>query len=157
MGVLIFLIVSLALLSAQPVEPKDKEKCAICGMEINPSSPEVSQIKLKNGTYIFFASPVHALKYYLENKDKVEELWVKDAKTGKWIDGLKAYYVEGESTLKPFKSLIQARKYARGKKVYRISEIGKELLMHYDHMHEGEHHHHGMHGHGKHHHGGHTH
>jgi nitrous oxide reductase accessory protein NosL len=94
-----------------------------------------SQVKLKDGTYKYAESPKHMLQYYLENRDKVAELWVKDYSSGKWIDGTKAYYVvikEGPMgyDLAPFQSRITAKKFAKEGKVYQLKDITKVFLEH---------------------------
>ncbi|HID65529.1 MAG TPA: hypothetical protein EYP32_01025 [Aquificaceae bacterium] len=141
---------------SQPIEiPKDA-RCVVCGMEVYKYTKFHAQIKMHDGTYKFTESPKHALKFYLQNKDKVKEIWVKDFKTGRWIDGTKAYYVpihEGPMgmDLAPFKSLVQAKKFAKNRKVFRLKDITLDYINHLD---AGMHHrnHHRMH---NTHHGGH--
>ena len=106
-------------------------------MDVNMSPELTSQVKLSDGTYKFAESPKHILQYYLKNREKVKEIWVKDYNTGKWIDGKRAYYViieEGPmgKDLAPFKSRIKAKKFAKDKKVYKFSDITPDLLKHLD-------------------------
>ncbi len=136
-AILSILGIFVALLFAQPTEVPKGAKCVVCGMDALTDPKFTSQIKLKNGKYLFTESPKHALRYWLENKDKVAEVWVKDFSTGKWIDGKRAYYVlieEGPmgKDLAPFKSLLSAKKFAKGKKVYRASELTLEFLKELD-------------------------
>ncbi|MFN4013331.1 MAG: nitrous oxide reductase accessory protein NosL, partial [Aquificaceae bacterium] len=75
-----------------------------------------------------------------ENKDKVAELWVKDYKSGNWIDGRRAFYVvikEGPmgNDLATFKSRLDAQRFAQGpqsakNKVYQFTEIDRAFLEH---------------------------
>ena len=101
---------------------------------------QTSQIKLKDGKYVFFAEVAHALEYHLKNKEKVAQIWVKDAQTGKWIDGTKAFYVETPDTpmghgLLAFESRIKAVSQAKGKKVYSFRDINQDLLKGLQHRH----------------------
>ncbi len=154
---LIFLLLIPLMIFSQPVEPPEGAKCPICGMDVNMYPKFTAQLKLKDGSYVFTESPKHALQYYMKNKDKVAEIWVKDFSTGKWIDGRRAYYVVIEEgpmgrDLAPFRSLAKAKKFAKGREVIRFRKITMEMLMHLDmgmhmeHKKEG----HGMHMHMKH-------
>jgi nitrous oxide reductase accessory protein NosL len=135
MKTLLFILLSLFLVFAQPKEPPPGTKCVVCGMDVNMEPRLTSQVKLKDGTYKYAESPKHMLQYYLENRDKVAELWVKDYSSGKWIDGTKAYYVvikEGPMgyDLAPFQSRITAKKFAKEGKVYQLKDITKVFLEH---------------------------
>ncbi len=129
------IFLSLSLGFSQPKEPPKGERCVVCGMDVNMEPRLTSQVKLKDGSYKYAESPKHIIQYYLENKDKVTELWVKDYESGKWIDGTKAFYVvihEGPMgyDLAPFQSRISAQKFKGKNKVYRFTEIDKEFLKH---------------------------
>ncbi len=137
-----FFMVAVGFVLGQPKELPTGAKCVICGMKITTESPLVVQMKLKDGSYIYAGSPKHAMRYYLKNKEKIAQIWVKDFKTGKWIDGRKAYYViikEGPAgkDLAPFRSMLKARKFAKGKKILKFSQINNELLEHLGENHEG--------------------
>lgn len=132
---LLLMFLSFILVFAQPKEPPKGERCVICGMDVNMEPRLTSQVKLKDGSYKYAEAPKHILKYYLENKEKVAELWVKDYKSGKWIDGTKAFYVvikEGPMgyDLAPFQSKIQAQKFAGKGKVYEFKDIDLDFLKH---------------------------
>lgn len=126
----------------QPKEPPKGEKCVVCGMDVNIDPKLTSQVKLKDSSYKYAESPKHILKYYLENKNRVAELWVKDYASGKWIDGTKAFYVpikEGPMghDLVPFRSRLDAQKFADSSKaskskVYQFKDIDKTFLEHLD-------------------------
>ncbi len=127
---------------AQPKDPPRGTRCVVCGMDVNMMPKFTSQIKLKNGKYLYTESPKHAIQYYLKNKDRVAEIWVKDFATGKWINGKRAYYVAiDEGPMGPdivaFKSLVKAKKFAKGKKVFRFKDMDSEFLMHLDMGHIG--------------------
>ncbi|SNZ10879.1 nitrous oxide reductase accessory protein NosL [Hydrogenobacter hydrogenophilus] len=135
MRTLLLILLSLSLVFAQPKEPPKGTRCVVCGMDVNIDPRLTSQVKLKDGMYKYAESPKHILEYYLENKDKVAELWVKDYESGKWIDGTKAYYVvikEGPMgyDLAPFQSKITAQKFAKRGKIYQLRDITKDFLQH---------------------------
>lgn len=126
---------SLSLAFSQPKEPPKGERCVVCGMDVNIDPKLTAQVKLKDGSYKYGKSPKHIIQYYLENKDKVLDIWVKDYKSGKWIDGTKAFYVvisEGPMgyDLAAFQSRISAQKFAGKGKVYRFADIDRDFLMH---------------------------
>ena len=137
---LLFFFFAFSFSFSQPKEPPKGERCVVCGMDVNMDRKLTSQVKLKDGSYKYAESPKHILKYYHENKDKVAELWVKDYKSGKWIDGKKAFYVaikEGPmgNDLVAFKSKLDAQKFAQSpqaakNKVYQFTEIDKTFLEH---------------------------
>ncbi len=126
----------------QPKEPPRGERCVICGMDVNIDPKLTSQAKLRDGSYRYAESPKHILKYYLENREKVAELWVKDYKSGRWIEGTKAFYVpikEGPMgyDLVPFRSRLDAQEFAKSprsakNKVYQLKEIDKVFIEHLD-------------------------
>ncbi|MEZ0360880.1 MAG: nitrous oxide reductase accessory protein NosL [Hydrogenobacter sp.] len=134
--ILIFLF-SFIFALAQPKEPPRGERCVVCGMDVNFDPKLTSQVKLKDGSYKYAESPKHILQFYLENKNRVAELWVKDYESGKWIDGTKAFYVpikEGPMgpDLAPFRSRLSAQKFAGKGKVYQLKDITKDFLKHLD-------------------------
>ncbi len=149
---LLGLFAFLVLAFAQPKEPPKGTRCVVCGMDVNMMPKFTSQLKLRNGEYLYTESPKHAIQYYLKNKDKVAELWVRDFSSGKWIDGTRAYYVRVEEgpmgpDVVAFKSLVRAKKFAKGKKVLKFKEIDMDFIKHLDMGHGGmkhEGHHGGM-------------
>ncbi len=134
----VFLVIFMLVFSysfSQPIEPPKGERCVICGMDVNADPKFTSEVKLKNGKYKFSESPKHILAYYLNNKEKIAEIWVKDYKTGKWIDATKAYYVvinDGPmgNDLAPFSNKLDAIKFAGKNKVYEFKNINLEFLNH---------------------------
>jgi len=141
------MITALSLIAfAQPSQELKGKRCVVCNMDVNMSPELTSQVKLKDGTYRFAESPKHILQYYFKNPEKIKEIWVRDYSTGKWIDGKRAYYVVIEEgpmgrDLAPFKSRLKAKKFAKGKKVYKFSEITPDFLKHLDMDMKGEHSH----------------
>ncbi len=139
--VLLLFILSLSAFS-QPKEPPKGERCVVCGMDVNIDPKLTSQVKLKDRSYKYAESPKHIIRYYLDNKDKVVELWVKDYKSGRWIEGTKAFYVpikEGPMgyDLVPFRSKIDAQEFAKSpnsakNRVYQFREIDRTFLEHLD-------------------------
>ena len=132
----VFLIFA-GLLFAGPVDPPKGAKCVVCGMDVNMDPKFTSQLELKDGTRVYTESPKHAIQYMLKNKDKVKALWVRDFDTGKWIDGKKAYYVMVENgpmgmDVVAFRSKLKAKKFAKGRKVLRLSDIDMDFIKHLD-------------------------
>lgn len=135
---LFILMLWLAPALPQPKEPPKGEKCVICGMDVNMEPRLTSQVKLKDGSYRYAESPKHILQYYLENRERGAELWVKDFKSGRWIDGTRAFYVPIKDgpmghDLAPFRSRLEAQEFARGhmalkNRVYQFREIDRRLL-----------------------------
>ncbi len=128
----------------QPVDPPKGTRCVICTMDVNMVPNLTSQAKLKDGKYVYAESPKHIIEYYLKNKDKVKEIWVKDYKSGKWINGKRAYYVPIEggpmgTDLAAFKSKSRAKKFAKGGKFYSFKEIDEELIKHLNMGHKDKH------------------
>jgi len=142
LGVLFGIALAFVLAFAQPKEPPKGAKCVVCGMDVNMMPKFTSQLKLKDGKYVYTESPKHAIQYYLKNKDRVSELWVRDFSSGKWINGKRAYYVAvDEGPMGPdvvaFRSLVKAKKFAKGKKVFRFKDIDMDFLKHLDMGHGG--------------------
>lgn len=140
MRTLLFVALSFLLAFSQPKEPPKGERCVICGMDVNIEPRLTSQAKLRDGSYKYAESPKHVMQFYLDNKDKVSELWVKDYQTGKWIDARKAFYVPIKDgpmgpDIAAFRSMLDAQSFAKTKraakeKVYRFTDINKEFLQH---------------------------
>ncbi len=135
------LLLAMPLLALpQPKEPPRGERCVVCGMDVSIDPRLTAQVKLKDGLYKYAESPKHILRYYLENREKIAELWVKDYKSGKWIEGTKAFYVpikEGPMgyDLVPFRSRLDAQEFAKSPKsaknrVYQFKEIDKVFIEH---------------------------
>ena len=138
LGLFAFVILAFA----QPVEPPKGAKCVVCGMDVNMMPKFTSQLKLKSGKHLYTESPKHAIQYYLKNRDKVSQVWVKDFSSGKWIDAKRAYYVAIDdgpmgADIVAFKSLVKAKKFAKGKKVFKFKDIDAEFLKHLEMGHGG--------------------
>ena len=140
---LIFGMLALFVLAfAQPKDPPKGTRCVVCGMDVNMMPKFTSQLKLKDGKYVYTESPKHAIQYYLKNKDRVSQIWVKDFSSGRWIDAKRAYYVAvDEGPMGPdivaFRSLVKAKKFAKGKKVFKFKDINAEFLKHLEMGHGG--------------------
>ncbi len=126
-----------SLAFSQPADVPKGERCPVCGMDVNMDPKQTSQIKLKDGRYVFFAEIYHAMEYYHKNRARVQELWVKDAQSGKWIDGTKAFYVETQTHMGQgflaFQSRMSAVSRAKGRKVYTFRDISPGLLQKHAH------------------------
>jgi len=145
LALLLSVLVSFSLLLAQPKEPQKGTKCVVCGMDVNMMPKFTSQLKLKSGEYLYTESPKHAFQYYLKNRDRISQVWVKDFTTGEWIDATSGYYVPVEEgpmgpDVAPFKSLVEAKRFAKGKRVYRFQDIDAQFLKNLETGHgEGKH------------------
>ncbi len=127
---------------AQPKEPPKGAKCVVCGMDVNMMPKFTSQLKMKGGKHVYTESPKHAIQFYLKNGEKVSQIWVRDFSSGRWIDAKRAYYVAvDEGPMGPdivaFRSLVKAKKFAKGKKVFRFKDIDAEFLKYLDMGHGG--------------------
>ncbi|RMH80470.1 MAG: hypothetical protein D6674_04390 [Acidobacteria bacterium] len=138
MRTLLILFIGFSLAFSQPKEPPKGERCVICGMDVNIDPRLTSQAKLRDGSYRYAESPKHIVQFYLDNKDKVSELWVRDYQSGKGIDARRAFYVPIKDgpmgpDLAAFRSNLEAQRFAKTEraakeKVYRFMDINKELL-----------------------------
>ncbi len=136
-GLIFILLVIALIVHSQPSQELEGKRCVVCNMDINMFPEFTSQVKLKDGTYKFAESTKHIFQYYFKNKERIREIWVKDYPSGKWIDGRRAYYVVVEDgpmgkDIAPFKSKIEAKKFAKGKKVYEFMEITVGFIKHLD-------------------------
>jgi nitrous oxide reductase accessory protein NosL len=128
----------------EPVEPPKSARCVVCTMDVNMMPNLTSQAKLKDGKRVFAESPKHIIEFFLKNRDRVKEIWVRDFKSGKWINGMRAYYVPIEEgpmgmDLAAFKSKSRAKKFAKGGKVYSFKDIDEELIKHLNMGHKDKH------------------
>jgi len=74
---------------------KEKMWCHICGMSLKMFYKTSHAVKLKNGKTRQYCSIRCLAKDFANIKDNIKEILVVDAKSGKFIDAKKAFYVVG--------------------------------------------------------------
>lgn len=72
--------------------PKDT-LCAECGMTVNPDSKFSAEVITTDGKKMFFCDIGDMLRHFRSDRGKLKIVYVKDYKSGAWIEGAKAYYV----------------------------------------------------------------
>lgn len=129
----------------KPIEPKDKDKCPVCGMFVKDYPEWWCEIILNNGKVYFFDGTKDMFKFYLQpeaygvkKKFKIVKVYVKDYYTLDWIDAYSAYYVIDSDVygpmgneLIPFTSKEDAIEFKydhNGSKILQFNDIDWELL-----------------------------
>ena len=119
-----------------PITPAAKDKCPVCGMFVAKYPDFAAEIIFKDGSYAVFDGVKDMLKYYFNlakyNPAKkltdIDSIYVTDYYDLKWIDGYKAYFVEGSDVYGPMgRELIPFEK-KEGAEQFMIDHIGKSLL-----------------------------
>ena len=119
-----------------PITASDKDKCPICGMFVAKYPDFAAQIIFKDGSYAVFDGVKDLFKYYFNlaknNPGKkltdIDSIYVTDYYDLKWIDGYKAFYVEGSDVYGPMgRELIPFEK-KEGAEQFMTDHIGKSLL-----------------------------
>jgi len=141
----LFLFFAAASLMAQPASKlKPRERCVVCGMFVAKYPDWVTQVKLTDGSVLFFdgMKDLFVFLFHPERFDragaKVSEIWAKDYYTLEWIDAKKAWYVIGSDVygpmgheLIPFADRKAAESFAsdhHGKQILSFEEIGEPLV-----------------------------
>jgi copper chaperone NosL len=152
MKYLTLIIISLCLVSSSfagdfaALTEKKKEKCAVCGMFVEPYADWNATIGFADAPPAIFDGSKDMFKYYLDrkkydpakNQDKVTIITVKDYYSKKDIDAFKASYViwgdiygpMGHEPI-PFEKEADAKKFLKqqhGKMVLRFNDITLKLL-----------------------------
>jgi nitrous oxide reductase accessory protein NosL len=120
----------------RPAKPSPKDKCPVCGMFVAKYPDFAAQIAFKDGTLAFFDGAKDMFKYYFnlskynpkKKKADIVSIYVTDYYALKYIDALKAYYVQGSDIYGPMgRELIplEKEKEARG---FMKDHEGKTLL-----------------------------
>ena len=133
----IYLTTSIALAGERPpVTLTAKDKCPVCGMFAAKYPDFAAQIIFKDGSYAAFDGTKDLFKYHSNlakyNPSKkltdIDAIYVTDYYDLKWIDGYKAFYVEGSDVYGPMgRELIPFAKEA-GAEQFMTDHIGKSLL-----------------------------
>ena len=119
-----------------PITPAAKDKCPVCGMFVAKYPDFASEIIFKDGSVALFDGVKDMFKYYfnLAKYDKskkigdIDSIYVTDYYDLKWIDGYKAFYVEGSDVYGPMgRELIPFEK-KEGAEQFMTDHIGKSLL-----------------------------
>ena len=119
-----------------PLTPSATDKCPVCGMFVVKYPDFAAQIIFKDGSYAVFDGVKDMFKYYFNltkyNPSKkvadIDSIYVTDYYDLKWIDGYKAFYVEGSDVYGPMgREIIPFEKKA-GAQQFMTDHIGKSLL-----------------------------
>ena len=138
--ILLILFCAAALNAAagekKPATPSAKDKCPVCGMFVAKYKDFAAQIIFKDGSTFFFDGVKDMFKYYLNlsKYDKsrkttdIDSIYVTDYYDLRWIDGYKAFYVEGSDVYGPMGRELIPFESKAGAEQFMIDHIGKSLL-----------------------------
>lgn len=137
------------LVQASQATPQDKieatSRCPVCGMFVAKYPNWITQAHHTDGSVKLFDGVKDMMIYYFDTKkygggaqETIEEMWVKDYYTLKWLNGKKAFYVIGSDVYGPmgrefipFNSKKAAESFLKdhhGKKVVTFEEITRPLV-----------------------------
>jgi nitrous oxide reductase accessory protein NosL len=132
-----FLTTSMAPAGERPpFTPTAKDKCPVCGMFVAKYPDFAAQIIFKDGSYVVFDGVKDMFKYYFnltkydpsKKVADIDSIHVTDYYDLKWIDGYKAFYVEGSDVYGPMgREIIPFEKKA-GAEQFMTDHLGKSLL-----------------------------
>ena len=119
-----------------PITPAAKDKCPVCGMFVAKYPDFAAQINFKDDAYAVFDGVKDMFKYYFNlakyNPGKkltdIDSIYVTDYYDLKWIDGYKAFYVEGSDVYGPMGREIIPFEKKEGAEQFMTDHIGKSLL-----------------------------
>lgn len=150
-GVLLSVTLSVLLWSVTLVQSAPEKsisqdaRCAVCGMFVAKYGNWGTQVRLADGSAVFFDGVKDLMVYYhnpqqyggTATKD-IQEVWVRDYYSQEWIDGFKAFYVVGSDVLGPMgKEFIPFAEKAgaetfltdhKGEKILAFKEITDDLV-----------------------------
>ncbi|TKB24164.1 NosL family protein [Desulfopila sp. IMCC35006] len=130
----------------QAGESVNKEsRCPVCGMFVAKYPQWLTQITMSDGSTEIFDGVKDLMAYYFAPQqfgaaagNTVDEVFVKDYYSQKWIDGKKAIFVQGSDVygpmgheLIPFDSQAGAESFFKdhhGKKIYSFAEITPDVI-----------------------------
>jgi len=128
---------------AEKVEPD--ARCSVCGMFVAKYDNWVSQVRLADGTVLFFDGVKDMLVFYFnpraygstEKKD-ISEIWVKDYYSLAWLDGRQSFFVIGSDVYGPMgKEFIpfatrdaaeNFRKDHKGEQILNLDDITDDMV-----------------------------
>jgi len=141
----------LALILQGPVlaEPEKKlspdVRCSVCGMFVAKYADWIVQVRFSDNSVMFFDGVKDMMVFYhnpqkyssFHQKD-IQEIWVKDYYSLKWLDGFKALYVVGSDVYGPmgkefipFDSKAAAESFLKdhkGERIVEHTDITDELV-----------------------------
>ena len=127
---------NVSAIEKKPAVPTAKDKCPVCGMFVAKYPDFAAQIVFQDGSTFFFDGTKDMFKYYFNlakyNPAKkltdIDAIYVTDYYDLKWIDGTKAFYVEGSDVYGPMgRELIPFEK-KEGAEQFMTDHIGKSLF-----------------------------
>lgn len=95
-------------LYSQPFPIPQDSRCSECGMSIGRNSKFVSEVLTKDGKKLFFCDVGDILFHFRSEGGKVKDAYVKDYKTGEWIEGKKVFYILNKNFKTPMSWSIAA-------------------------------------------------
>ena len=119
-----------------PITPAAKDKCPVCGMFVAKYPDFAAEIIFKDGSYAVFDGVKDMFKYYFnlakydssKKLTDIDSIHLTDYYDLKWIDGYKAFYVEGSDVYGPMgRELIVFEKKA-GAEQFMKDHMGKSLI-----------------------------
>ena len=131
---------------SRPAKPAPKDKCPVCGMFVAKYPDFGAQIAFKDGSFAFFDGVKDMFKYYFnlgkynpkKKRADISSIYVTDYYALKYIDGLKAYYVQGSDIngpmgkeLIPFEKEPEAREFMKdheGKTLFRFQDVSGSII-----------------------------
>lgn len=124
------------LYAAEPVKPKPKDKCPVCGMFVSPYPQWVAEIVFTDGTYAVFDGPKDMFKYYFNvskyNKAKtakdISGFYVTEYYTTKLMSAEDVYFIKGSDVLGPMGEEFIPVKGEREAKTFMQDHKGKRML-----------------------------
>ena len=133
----ILIAINMALAGEKgPITLTPKDKCPVCGMFVAKYPDFAAEIIFKDGSYAAFDGTKDMFKYYFnltkfdpsKKTADIAAIFVTDYYDLKWIDGYKAFYVEGSDVYGPMgRELIPFEKQ-EGAEQFMTDHIGKSLF-----------------------------
>lgn len=129
-----------------PLQPGPRDKCPVCGMFVAKYPDFVARIAFKDGSFAFFDGAKDMFKYYFSlskynpkvRSTDIDSIRVTDYYRLSYIDGLKAYYVQGSDVygpmgkeLIPFEKEGEAKEFMKdhkGKTLLRFQEVSGSII-----------------------------
>lgn len=133
---LVFASPSLCGAESRPAKPSPKDRCPVCGMFVAKYPDFAAQIAFKDGSVVFFDGAKDMFKYYFnlskynpkKKKADIVSIYVTDYYALRYIDALKAYYVQGSDIYGPMgRELVPLEKEKEAREFMKDHE-GKTLL-----------------------------
>jgi nitrous oxide reductase accessory protein NosL len=127
-------------------QPGPRDKCPVCGMFVAKYPDFVARIVFKDGSLAFFDGAKDMFKYYFNlskynpkaKRTDISSIHVTDYYGLTYIDGLKAYYVQGSDIygpmgkeLLPFEKEGEAKEFMKdhkGKMLLRFQEVSNSII-----------------------------